>query len=582
MVEPGTDPAGAELKYEGLDGLTLDDQGNLILEIGGIGLVQPVPLVYQYHGPRRTQVQGWYELRPDNTVGFRLAGYDRTRPLIIDPLFLYSRLMGGSERDLGEDIAADSEGNIYIIGRTRSSDFPVVEPTITEFFPSLLDDDIFVTKINSDGETLEYSTFIGGTGGDYGSAITVDIFGNAFITGYTVSEDFPFVNGFQHFAGGSCYAGSTCSDAFVSKIKPDGSGFEFSSFLGGGGSNSTERGYGVAVDADGNVYVTGTAAGTDFPLKNAFQSTMAGSYDAFVTKIKPDGSAIVYSSYLGGSYRDSGYDAAVDSNGALFVGGDTESSTTFPTVSPLYTCNESTNGWLAKIKPDGSGKEFCTCLRGNSGSRVWSLALDPDGNVVAVGETDSNDFPLVNPYQNTMDGYGDAFISRVKLDGSALMYSTYFGGNSYDYAYGVAVSESGLIVVTGGTTSDVFPVTSDAFQSILGGAEDSDVFLSVFSADGGTLLYSTLAGGQDDDLGRGAAIDGYGHAHVGGYAYSDNYPVYTRSRDRQAIASPPGPEGDVIYLKADVTSPWVRTPYPSDGATEVPTTSVVEAGFNEP
>ena len=307
VVAPGADPGQIRLSLSGAEAVRLDAAGDLVLDLPGGTLTQRAPTVYQDHDGERRLVEGGYRLLspseeqsgavPElafapNTpalIGFQVAAYDPDAALVIDPELVYSTYLGGSDDDHGYDIAVDAAGNAYVTGATWSSDFP----TANALYPSYGggDWDAFVAKLNADGTALVYSTYLGGSGTDHGYGIAVDGAGNAYVTGDTGSLDFPTANALYPNIGGT-------ADAFVTKLNADGTALVYSTFLGGGG---VENGYGIAVDAAGNALVTGRTGSPDFPIANALYPAQVGGFDAFVAKLDANGTALVYSTYLGGS-----------------------------------------------------------------------------------------------------------------------------------------------------------------------------------------------------------------------------------------------------------------------------------------
>ena len=252
------------------------------------------PVAFQRAGGKRRAVHSRYELLGGGLVGIRLGDYDRTRPLVIDPVLLYSTYLGGSGNDRGQGIAVDAAGSAYVTGSSRSTNFPRQNAIQSTHGGN---EDVFVSKLDPSGTTLLYSTYLGGGGGDIGHGIAVDDSGNAYVTGYTGSGTFPTANAIQTTLSGP-------TDAFAAKLNPAGSALVYSTFLGG---TWGEQGLGLALDGGRNVYLTGfTDSATTFPTANAIQNTNGGGNDAFVTKINGAGSALVYSTYLGGTVNDAG------------------------------------------------------------------------------------------------------------------------------------------------------------------------------------------------------------------------------------------------------------------------------------
>ena len=301
VVAPGADPGVIRLAFQGTTGLTLDDQGDLVLPTAGGDVIERAPVLYQQVDGVSRAVAGHYVLDGAGRVGFAVGAYDRSRPLVIDPVLSYSTFLGGSGEDHGDGIAVDSAGDAYVTGYTYSPDFPTVHALQPTFGGDV---DAFVAKLTADGSALVYLTYLGGSGEDYGNSIAVDSAGDAYVTGYTYSPDFPTVHALQPTFGGDV-------DAFVAKLRSDGSALDFSTYLGGSGE---DYGNGIAVDSAGDAYVTGSTTSTDFPTVHALQPNFGGGFtDGFVAKLRLDGSALVFSTYLGGSDYDVGRSIAVDS-----------------------------------------------------------------------------------------------------------------------------------------------------------------------------------------------------------------------------------------------------------------------------
>ncbi len=332
VVAPGADPRRIRMAFRGADTVTIGPRGELILDTAGVTLVQPAPVLYQEARAGRRRVEGAYSLRSRSVggsdareVGFVIGDYDRARALIIDPIVVYSTFLGGSGINEAEGIAVDGAGNAYITGITTSTDFPgVTGSSVQPAYGGR--GDAFVTKVNATGTAIVYSTYLGGSGSDQAGGLAVDGAGNAYITGITDSTDFPGVTGssIQPVNGGA-------GDAFVTKINPAGTAIVYSTFLGGSGIDQAGD---IAVDGAGNAYIAGVTASTTFPgvTGSSIQPANGGGRDAFVTMIDPAGTTIVYSTFLGGSGDDGGFDIAVDGAGNAYITGFT-TSTTFPGVT---------------------------------------------------------------------------------------------------------------------------------------------------------------------------------------------------------------------------------------------------------
>ncbi len=380
---------------------------------------------------------------------------------------------------------------------------------------------------------LSYSTYLGGSSTDGGVGIAVDSAGEAYVSGYTQSTNFPIVNGFQNSLG------SATQVAYVAKLNAAGTALVYSTFLGG---NGTSDGFGIAVDSSGEAYVVGTTTSTNFPTANPIQSTFAGSQDAFVTKLNATGSALVYSTYLGGSSTDQGAGIAVSSSGNAYICGVT-GSTNFPLVNAFQTTNADTDGFVAEINAAGTALVFSTYLGGSEGNAAHAIAVDSTGTIYVCGATNGPDFPItptaIQPFFGGAPGStDDAFVTKLSPGGASLVYSTYLGGSDNDYATGIAVDSAGEAYVAGSTYSSDFP-TVNAFQSTQPGGQDE--FVAKINAAGTALIYSTYLGGSNYAFAGGIAVDSAGDAYVVGGTDAANFPtanpIQATNHDNGGLAS---------------------------------------------
>jgi len=388
-------------------------------------------------------------------------------------------------------------------------------PLVNPFQPKKGIQNVFVTRLNATGSAYVYSTYLGGAGTDAGLAIAVDSGGDAYVTGATSSSDFPTLNPVQGTLAGA-------QNAFIAKLNASGSQLVYSTYLGG---SASDQGSGIAVDYADNAYVTGSASSTNFPTVNAFQPAMAGppgGTDAFVTKINPMGSAYVYSTYLGGIGNDTGNALAVDGAGNVYVTGGT-SSTNFPTANALQpVLGGGSDAFVTEVNAAGSALVYSTYLGGEGNDTGRAITVDSAGDAYVAGDTSSDNFPTMNALQPVRAGGSDAFVTELDATGSALVYSTYLGGSGNDAAQGITVDGAGNAYITGGTTSVNFP-TAIPLQGALGGRQDA--FVAELSLGGSTLVYSTYLGGSNDDAGAGITADISGDVWVAGSTSSTDFPT---------------------------------------------------------
>ena len=473
-IAPGADPRAIALHVDGARTIRLNRAGDVVLCMDAArDVVMGKPYIYQQSPEGRRQIAGHYVLGDHNRIAFALGSYNHARPLVIDPTVDYATYLGGNGTDYAEGIAVDSSGDAYIAGNTSSTNFPT---TTNSYQPTCVD----------------------------------------------------------------CKGGTSYGEGFVTKLSPDGSALIYSTYVSGVDI------YGIAVDSSGSAYVAGGVAAIvesgsglpGLPVVNAFQSTNHGSIEnAFVTKLSPDGSSLVYSTYLGGSYSDEAFGIAVDSSGSAYVTGLTNSYG-FPTENPIQaSCNEcgySTgnlfdgDAFVTKFSADGSSLVYSTYLGGSEDDWGQSIAVDSIGSAYITGLTQSTDFPTASPFQAanasillTTTG-ANAFVAKLDPTGSALDYSTYLGGAAEDYGAGIAVDSNGSAYVTGFAQSHNFPTVNPVQATMLG---DNDAFVTKFNADGSSLVYSTYLGGQSATQGSSIAVDSFGNAYVTGSTTSNYFPV---------------------------------------------------------
>jgi Bacterial Ig-like domain (group 3)/MBG domain (YGX type)/Chitobiase/beta-hexosaminidase C-terminal domain/Beta-propeller repeat len=616
VVAPGANARDLRVRFDGARKLRIGADGNLRIVARNGEIAFQKPVAYQLRDGRRELVDGRFVKSGKNEVGFALGNYDATRELVIDPVLAYSTYLGGSGGDSAVGIAVDAEGSAYVTGNTNSTDFPLKGNSYQKTNKGVANGfgNVFVTKMNTAGSGLDYSTYLGGSGhiavpqmsgiqtsgGDSAGGIAIDAYGNAYVTGATYSTDFPVTTGAFQTTNNGLTRG--VSNAFVTKLNVNGSALVYSTYLGGSGamnfmnSASTvgDGGSAIAVDSAGNAYVTGAVYSQDFPVTSgAFQkvNNAAGEYsdNVFISKINAAGSALIYSTYLGGSaqgfnfvgscqincYGDSGAAIALDSNGNAYVTG-TANSTDFPVTDGAFqrTNNdgplEESTAFVAKLNAAGSALVYSTYVGGSGtamageptvfGDEANAIAIDRDGDAYVAGATYSADFPITSlAFQASNKGFSGvnptAFVTEFNPTGSGLVFSTFLGGTGGDVGTGIVLDGAGEVFLTGSTGSADFPVTSDAFQT-----SGSGTFISELSANFEKLVYSTFFGGSFGAA--GIAMDPAGNIYVAGGTDSENFPT-THEAFQHKIA------GNVAYVAKFAVN-----------STAVPTSMILDANFN--
>jgi hypothetical protein len=545
VVRPGADPGRIRLAWHGAEQIGINAAGELEVSTPLGALREDKPYAYQELDGGRVEIPAAFRLEGGNAYSFQLGRFDPAKPLVVDPVLLvYAGFIGGSGDDGGNGIAVDQAGHAYVTGDTSSdhTSFPVTVGPDTSYNGGF--HDAFVAKVKADGSGLLWAGYLGGSGNDFGNGIAVDQAGHAYVTGSTDSREtsFPvtvgpdtsfnggfydafvakvkadgsgllwagyiggsgndFGNGIAVDQAGHAYVtGSTAShetsfpvtvgpdasynggidDAFVAKVKADGSGLLWAGYIGGAGN---DVGNGIAVDQAGHAYLTGstTSDETSFPVTVGPDTSFNGGYDAFVAKVKADGSGLLWAGYLGGLWQDSGSGIAVDQAGHAYVTGSTAShETSFPvTVGPDTSFNGGLDAFVAKVKADGSGLLWAGYIGGLGDDGGYDIAVDRTGHAYLTGFTksDQTSFPVtVGPDTSFNGGFWDAFVAKVKADGSGLLWAGYIGGSGSDFGFGIAVDHAGNAYLAGRASSDQtsFPVTVGPDTSFNGGETDAFV-----------------------------------------------------------------------------------------------------------
>ena len=517
IIRPGGEVSDISFEYKDIKKTRLDEGGNLVVETKFGKLMHARPVCYQVIEDNRLEIGAEFKEVKKNTYSFNIEEYNSAYTLIIDPL-VYSTYLGGAGDDHGSGIAVDKLGAAYVVGYTNSANFPTKNPIFGTFAGG--DYDIFVTKMNPQGDSLEYSTYMGGSGDDYGLGIAVDKKGAAYVTGGTESTNFPTKNPmFGVFAGGNY-------DAFVTKINSKGDVLIYSTYLGG---SLFDYGNAIAVDKKGAAYVTGWTSSTDFPKKKPIYGNPLGDDDGFIIKIKPRGDAFEYSTYLGGSDDDYGNAIAVDKKGAAYVTGTTKSTDFPLKKPIQRELSRWRDIFVTKINPNGTALLYSTYLGGSDDDGGTGIAVDKKGAAYVTGLTLSTDFPTMKPIYSTFaGGYDDAFVTKIKSKGNVLEYSTYLGGSDVDCGLGIAVDKKGSAYVTGWTSSTDFPLknpiqTEMSIEAIFITKIHSNGKALLYSTYlGGSGSFDVRYPG---DWGNGIAVDKKGAAYVTGYTGSTDFPT---------------------------------------------------------
>lgn len=530
VVAPGADPGTIRLRFEGAEKVEVAPNGDLVLHVAGSEVRQLAPVTYQHAPEGRREIASRYLLHGPSEVSFSVGDYDRTQPLTIDPVLWYSTYWGAEGTDTVNAINADSDGNLYITGTTNSTIFPRTTGSIDLTLNG--GTDVFVSKFsatasNTETPTVIFSTYLGGSADDEGRGIAADSGGNAYVTGVTESSNFPTASPFQPSRRGP-------SDAFVTKLNASGSALAYSTYLG---STSADAGNGISVSST-QAYVTGEAGTSDFPTTaSGFQrSGAAGS--AFITRFNSAGTALVYSSLLGGTDVEHGRAIDSQSTGVAFITGDT-TSINFPVKSspaqslPPFrsTSGGSVDAFVAKFDTNsagGSSLTYSTYLGGSANDFGISIIADSSERAHVVGFSQSPNFPqkistVVLPVK-PLEGSGDAFITKFNADGTAIFYSLLVGGNGEDRATGVGFDKTGVWI--GGTTSSSdFDVSDDALDLTLSGGIDAwlgKIVSTEVIGRGGvvigtafTLGYASYFGGHGNEHGTCMVVQA-SNVHIGG------------------------------------------------------------------
>jgi len=574
VVRPGADPGRIRLAYRGATDVATNAAGDLDVATPLAAFRDSRPVSYQETDGRRIPVSSAFALTPGAAPGericsFRVGAYDASRPLVIDPTtIVYAGYVGPAGGAQGNGVAVDALGNAYVTGATSSDEttFPVAAG------PDLTYDggasDAFVAKIAADGAGLVWAGYIGGDAADVGIAVALDASRNVYVAGQTLSTQpsFPATVGPDLTQNGA-------QDGFVAKVAADGGSLVYAGFIGGAGALDTATG--VAVDETGAAYVAGFTSSdqSTFPVKVGPVLTYAGGpQDGFVAKVKPDGTGLVYAGYIGGSGTEYVHAVAVDQNHAAYVVGETSTSDgTFPTsVGPDTSFNGFEDAFIVKVKANGSGFAYAGFIGGDGQEFVNGVAVDAQGRAYVVGATSSSEatFPVKVGPSLTLSGPNDAYVGRIKADGTGFDWCGYLGGTGSEIGFGVALDAAGEVFVTGQTSSSESSLSVLDGPDLTFGGGFQDAFVAKVKSDGTALLYAGFLGGSGGhDAGYAIAVDGHDNAYVVGVTNSTQatFPVsvgpglafsgagdavFVAKVGAPSAAPPPTVESCVVVMKA--------------------------------
>ena len=557
IVHPGADPSNIRIQIDGTNGLSINSQGDLVIGTEYRDILDS-GLISHYGDGGGEQIPCKFELVNECEYKIKIGEFDKSRIVVIDPVIDYSTFIGGLDRDFGYGIVIDTSGNAYITGNTYdgTTDYPTTSGAYDITYNGG-QYDVFVTKLNSDGSSLMYSTFIGGSSSDYGWGIAIDTSGNAYITGSTYEgpTDYPTTSG----AFDTTHNGF--GDVFVTKLNSTGSSLVYSTFIGGLERDTgfgivvdtSGNAFITGNTEDGTTDYPNTTG--------AYDATHNGELDVFVTKLNSAGSSLMYSTFIGGSSNDYGRGIAIDINGNAYVTGYTEDGEIeYPTTSGAFdtTHNGRYDVFVTKLNSAGSSLVYSTFIGGTNSDYGYDIAVDTSGNAYITGSTygSSNittNYPTtLGAYDTTING-DDLFVTKLNSSGSSLVYSTFIGGSRDDDGLGIAIDTSGNAYITGSTYEGTtkYPTTTGAYDTTHNGK--SDVFVSKLNSTGSSLLYSTFIGGSGNDYGQGIAIDTNGRAYITGITYegTTKYPTTSGAFDTTHNG-----DYDLFVTKIDL----IRTP----------------------
>jgi len=528
-IAPNADPATIRIQLAGIDDIVLNELGELLINTTEGNLSFSRPIAFQYINGIKHLVHVDYNI-DYNAYGFIVNNYDPAYELVIDPL-IASTFIGGSHWDFVSDLFIDNTGNIFITGYTYSPDFPVTG------LPYSGNSDIFVSIFNNDLDNLIASTFLGGSNDDGGYSMTVGSGGNLFITGETLSADFPTTSG--------CYDDSYNGgqDAFISKLSNDLSTLISSTYIGG---SANDISYSISLGLLGKVFITGETMSSYFPtILGSYNTSSNGLKDAFISKFSNDLTSLEASTYVGGSGVDHSYSVKLDIFGNVFIGGTTESYNFPATVGSIsISLNGPNDIFIAKLDNGLGSVIAATYVGGTQFESISEIKLGGQQNVILIGYSESSDYPTTpGCYSQVFNGGKDVVISKISNDLTTLLGSTFLGGSNIEFGESIEFDSNGNIYITGTTGSADFPTTPNSYCPSGGGV---DGYISKLSPNFDILLASTYIGGIDEDYSVAIDLDPNGDLIITGTTGSSDYPTTTNAYDETFNAG-----WDVFISKLD-------------------------------
>ena len=580
VLSPGSNPREVQFKIIGARKIHVDRSGDLVLESHQATLRFNRPIAYQNKGSRKTAVTANYRVR-GTRVSFQIGDYDRSLPLVVDPVLTYATYLGGSTSESNSFIAIDALGSAYVSGMTWSADFPTTGAAAyrncncSANYPS----DLFVTKFSADGSALVYSTYLGGSDYDQTFGIAVDSAGRAIVVGRTSSQDFPLIPSGQTFPEGG---GGNRTHGFIATLNATGTALAYSHLFGGSYDDLATA---VAVDSHNNVYVGGLTDSTDFSVTPGTMSSGASGYpisNIAVRKYDTTGavslSVIVPANGLSSDPWANHFTVngiAGDTNGNIYLAGSATNG--FPTTASSFqptlaaTPNsQNTNAYVAKMANDGARFTYATYIGGRGPDTVAGLAVDANGNAYAAGFATSSNFPTTpGSFQPTMPGSGTPccmpFVTKLNAAGSQLLYSTFLSSSSpsflgYTNIAGIGIDSSGDAYVAGDTNSGGWPLVNP-IQSVpaTGGSTNPTprtAFVSELDPNGATLLFSTYLSGSNGDNASGIVVDGSGTPYITGTTFDQDFPVTAQAYQKTVVPPPANTQpGHIFVAKLNLSTP---------------------------